>query len=145
MRWHPLMIEWCLYLRYQSSKGYETLRDSGCIHLPSQQTLRDYSNCIKAEAGFSLEVDHQLATAANLTTCPDWQKLVILLMDEIHIREDLVYNKHSGKMIGFCNLGAVNNHLLLFERSLKKEDCNNPVLAKSMMVFMIKGLFTPLR
>lgn len=43
IRWHPLMIKWCLYLRHQSSKAYDTLRDSGCVSLPSQRTLRDYS------------------------------------------------------------------------------------------------------
>lgn len=51
MRWHPLFIKWCIYLRHQSSKAYETLRDSGCISLPSQRTLRDYTNCVKATAG----------------------------------------------------------------------------------------------
>ena len=29
IRWHPLMIKFCLYLRHQSSKAYETLRQSG--------------------------------------------------------------------------------------------------------------------
>ena len=28
---------------YLSSKAYETMRDSGCIHLPSSRTLRDYN------------------------------------------------------------------------------------------------------
>lgn len=51
MRWHPLFIKWCIYLRHQSNKAYETLRDSGCISLPSQRTLRDYTNCVKATAG----------------------------------------------------------------------------------------------
>ena len=41
MRWHPLMIKWCLYLRHLSGKAYETIRTSGCIKLPSQRTLRD--------------------------------------------------------------------------------------------------------
>ena len=36
MRWHPLFIKWCLYLRYISARAYETLRSSGCIYLPSQ-------------------------------------------------------------------------------------------------------------
>ena len=35
MRWHPLLIKWCLYLRHLSGKAYDLLRDSGCIHLPS--------------------------------------------------------------------------------------------------------------
>lgn len=56
MRWHPLFIKWCIYLRHQSSKAYETLRDSGCIALPSQRTLRDYTNCVKATAGTIITV-----------------------------------------------------------------------------------------
>ena len=39
MKWHPLVIKWHLYLRHLSRKGYETLRQSGCIKLPSQRTL----------------------------------------------------------------------------------------------------------
>ena len=34
MRWHPLMIRWCIYLRHQSQAAYETLRQSKCISLP---------------------------------------------------------------------------------------------------------------
>ena len=146
MRWHPLMIKWCIYLRHQSGKAYETVRDSGCISLPSQRTLRDYTNSVKAYAGFSAEVDHQLFVAANLESCSGWQKLVFLLLDEMHVREDLVYDKHSGSVIGFVNLGDTNNHLLRFERSLENnEDMDGGVLAKSMLVIMVRGLFTSLR
>ncbi len=97
MRWHTLVIRWCVYLRHQSGKAYKTktIRQSGCLSLPSQRTLRDYSQCVKAEPGFFTKVDHQA-----------WQKLVILLLDEMYIREDQVYNKHSGELIGFTNLGA---------------------------------------
>ena len=38
MRWHPMMIKLCLYLRQKSSKAYESLRDSGFVHLPSTKT-----------------------------------------------------------------------------------------------------------
>lgn len=144
-RWHPLMIKWCIYLRHQSSKAYETLRESGCIHLPSQRTLRDYTNCVKARAGFSTEVDHQLMQAANLSSCHEWQKLTILLLDEMYIKEDLVYDKHSGRMVGFVDLGDVNNHLLAFERSIQNNGEEEEVLAKTMMAIMVRGVFTPLR
>lgn len=145
MRWHPLMIKWCIYLRHHSNKGYETLRESGCIRLPSQRTLRDYSNCFKATAGFSTEIDCQLVQAAQVETCHDWQKLVILLLDEMHIKENLVYDKYTGSVIGFANLGDISNHLLAFEQSVKGNcDAMNSV-AKTMMVFMIRGLFTTLR
>ena len=58
MRWHPLMVKWCLYLRHKSSSAYELLRESGCLTLPSQRTLRDYTHHVKANVGFSAEVDH---------------------------------------------------------------------------------------
>lgn len=145
IRWHPLMIRWCLYLRHQSSKVYETLRDSGVLCLPSQRTVRDYSHCIKAEPGFSVEVDRQIYQAASMASCPPWHKVVSLLLDEMHIKESLVFNKHDGRMVGFIDLGDVNNHLLEFERSVEKGDDTLPVLANSMMVFMVKGIFTELR
>ena len=107
IRWHPAMIKWCLYLRNQSSKAYETLQQSGCLYLPSQRTLRDYTHCIKSDAGFSAEVDLQLMQAIGLPSCQQWEKLVILLIDEMYIKEDLVYNKHSDQLIGFASLGDV--------------------------------------
>ena len=112
--------------------------------LPSQRTLRDYTHFVKAAPGFSLEVDQQLMTAASINTLEEWQKCVILLLDEMHIREDLVYEKHSGALIGFMNLGEVNNHLLAFERSVSANQSSLEPLSKSMMVFMVRGLFTSL-
>lgn len=141
MRWHPLMIRWCIYLRHHSNKAYEALRDSGCVFLPSQRTLRDYTNCVKASAGFSVDVDRQLMQAMNLDNCEPWQKLVVLLLDEMHVKENLVFDKHSGRLIGFVDLGDVNDHLLAFERALKGKEDVRP-LAKSMMVFMVRGVFT---
>jgi len=145
MRWHPLMIRWCLYLRHQSGSAYETLRDSGVIVLPSQRTLRDYTHHISARIGFSHEVDLQLMDAANIQTCEEWQKCVALVFDEMHIREDLVYDKHSGALIGFANLGEINSHLLEFERSVDVAAPHSEPLANSMTVFMVRGLFTRLQ
>ena len=119
VHWHPLMIKFCLYLRHQSPKGYETLRDSGCIRLPSQRTLRDYSHAVKAEPGFSPEVDHQLMVAADVIKSKEWEKLVVILLDEMYIKEDLVYEKHSGNLIGFANLGEVKT-ICLPSSSLSK-------------------------
>ena len=144
IRWHPLMIKWCLYLRHQSSKAYDTIRESGCIALPSQRTLRDYSHAVKIGAGFSSEVDNQLLQAAKLLSSPKYHAIFAILIDEMTIKEDLVYDKHSGRLVGFVNLGEINNHLLQFEQSLNDEEAE-PVLAKSMIAFMVKGLFTNLR
>ena len=66
-------------------------------------------------------------------------------MDEMHIKEDLVYNKHSGELIGFVNLGDINSHLLRFERSLSGDEYVAEPLAKSMLTMMVRGLFTALK
>ncbi len=57
VRWHLLIIKWCLYLRHRSSGAYETLRNSDVLKLTSQRTLRGYTHYIRARAGFSSEVD----------------------------------------------------------------------------------------
>ena len=43
--------------------------------------------------GFSEEVDKYLMEVAKISLCPDREKYVVLLMDEMHIKEDLVH-KH---------------------------------------------------
>ena len=78
------------------------LRESGCIKLPTQRTLRDYTYHVKASIGFSSEVDQMLINETQQDNERD--KNVIVLVDEMHIREDLVFDKHTGKLIGFANL-----------------------------------------
>ena len=146
MRWHPLFIKWCLYLSHVSGRAYETLRSSGCIHLPSQQTLRDYTHYVKASTGFSDEVDSQLALAANIMHCPEHEKYIAIVFDEMYIKEDLVYNKHTNALIGFANLGDINAHLVAYEKSLHRASCSDAAmasiepLAKTMLVIMVRGL-----
>ena len=74
--WHPLMIKFFLYRRHQSSKGYETIRQSGLVSLPLQRILHDHSNAVKAVPGFSNEVDHQLKAAATASTSKEFENLV---------------------------------------------------------------------
>lgn len=146
MRWHPLMIKWCVYLRYLSSNAYNTLRQSSCITLPSQRTLRDYTYHIRPSSGFSDENDIQLIQIAKLNECEEHEKYVLLLIDEIHVREDLVYDKHSGDLIGLTNMGKLNSQLTSFEKSLSDgpdSDLDKPgCLANSVTTFMVKGLFS---
>lgn len=65
------------YCTHRSSGAYETLRDSGCIRLPSQRTLRDYTHYIEAKPGFSHEVDVMLQFRdAKVDTCVEREKYV---------------------------------------------------------------------
>ena len=60
----------------------------------------------------------QLFHAAQASTSADREKCVCLVMDEMHVKVDLVYKKHSGELVGFANLGATNDQLLQFQRDL---------------------------
>jgi len=122
MKWHPIFIKWSLYLKYLSGKSYELLRKSKCIKLPSKSTLRDYTHHIPSKTGFSTENDQQFVDAAFLSE--KLNKYVLLVMDEMHIKHDLVYDKHSGSLIGFVDLGNAYNQIMEFEKALsaKKTD-----------------------
>ena len=140
MKWHPLIIKWCLYLRHLSGKAYELLRKTGAVSLPSQSTLRDYTHYVSTMIGFSAEIDKQLLDLVSFDK--EYNRYVTLVMDEVHIREDLVYDKNEGTLIGFVNLGETNNHLVKYEASLDGD--YSPTIAKSMMVLMVRGLISKL-
>ena len=142
------------------------------VTLPSQRTLRDYTYYTKVEPGFagtdaihvllsltsiatmvpllySDDIDEQLMTIAKVQTCPEMEKYVYILVDEMHIKADLVYDKHTGVIsliliyvislllcrssVGLTSIGDFNSHLVAFERSLEGEQ-PEVKLENSMMV-----------
>ena len=139
MRWHPLFIKWCIYLCHLSGSAYEMLQKSGCVKLPSQKTLRDYTYYTSTNIGFSDAVDEQLLRMADMSK--EMNKYIGIVLDEVHIRADLVYDKHVGSLLGFVNLGEVNNHLMRFEGEVVGEEEELQQLANSMVVFMVRALF----
>ena len=60
-------------------------------------------------------------------------------MDEFFIKNDLVYDKHDGSLIGFVNIGNINNQILEF-KTMMKSGGGSPSLASTMMMFMVRGL-----
>ena len=61
----------------------------------------------------------------------------------MHIKQDLVFDKHTGRLIGYTNLGDINSHLIDFEQSITSPAV--PKFAKTMLVFMVRGLFNKLQ
>ena len=134
MRWHPLMIKWCVNLKLISSSAYNALRTSGFLKLPSERTLRDYSNVFESKVGFQDEVDKQLLDEVNAKSLPPSRKFVGLILDEMKLKEGIVYNKTSGSVIGFTSIGDINDDLLKLER---EEEHHH--LAKQVLVLMVRG------
>ncbi len=139
-RWHPLIIKWCLNLKLLSSAAYHAMRSSSFITLPSERTLRDYTKYIKSVPGYQPEVVEMLKTETKCDELQKCQTYVCLLFDEMKVKEDLVYNKGTGKIIGFCNLGSINDELLRFEQQLDADSYHPPV-AKHILAVMVHGIF----
>ena len=108
VRWHPCMIKWCLNLKLLSTSAYHALRTSGFVTLPSERTLRDYTSYFSNQPGFMNEIDNQLFAEVS-PSLPSSRRYISIIIDEMKIKEGLVFNKHSGKIIGFTSLGDIND------------------------------------
>jgi len=113
--------------------------------LPSERTLRDYTHFIKPSTGFSVSVDGQLQREAKLDSISSSQRHFCLALDEVKM-EDLVFDKHSGEMIGFIDIGDINNQLAaLYQSCISDNNVYKPLLTTHMLVFMVCGLLTDLK
>lgn len=130
-----MIIRFCLSLASKSPSCYEELRNSGILTLPSQRRLRDYRNAIKPKRGFQKEVIEELKVETN--NYFDVQRYVVLLFDEMKVQANLVFDKTSGELIGFTDLGDPEVNFAV----LKAED----MVATHALVFLIRGLCTELK
>lgn len=136
MRWHPVIIKWCLNLKLLSSSAYHALRSSGFLKLPSERTLRDYTHYFDNRPGFQDEIDQQLINEIP-ESLSESKRYVALLIDEMKVKEGLVFNKHTGEIIGFTSLGDINDDLLRLEQECQGE---RPLIAKYILVVMVRGI-----
>jgi hypothetical protein len=71
--------------------------------------LRDYTYYNDTKIGFSAATDRELLHL--IKDYEPWQRVVGITMDEMYIREGVVYDKHTGQITGFTDIGDINNHL----------------------------------
>ena len=110
------------------------------LTLPSERTLRDYTHCIKAGVGFIPEVDVQLVKEANVISEKD--SFIVLSWDEMKIKEDLVFDKHTCNLVGFTNVGDINDILDKVEQQTDGKPYSN--VSSHMLLFMVRGMFSSL-
>ena len=139
VRWHPLIIRWCINLKLMSSSAYFAMRSVGFLKLPSERTLRDYTNYFDQQTGYQQEVIKELQQEAKLEMLDENRKFCSLVIDEMKVKEGLVFNKYKGNIVGFTNAGNINDELECIERELQgKQD--KPAIAKHILVVMVRGL-----
>ena len=90
--------------------------------------------------GFQLPVVEQLWKDIN--NMEDHTKWVVLIFDEMKVKDDLVYDKHTGSMVGFIHSNDVEKELEeLSETSPStKSSCSNKMLATNMLTFMVRSI-----
>ncbi len=84
-------------LRHDKSKG------TGILILPSRRRSRDYKNYIRPQQGFNPEIVQGVIEKTK--EFADAERYFVLALDEMKIQEDLVWDKHTGELIGFVDLG----------------------------------------
>ena len=130
-----MIIRFCLSLASKSASAYDELRNSKVLTLPSRRTLQDYRNAITPSVGFNPDVVQQLQeTAKSLTGI---QRYIVLGFDEMKVQSKLVFDKNSGELVGFLDLGDLDINFTAFESD---ED-----LASHALVFYIRGIASDMK
>ena len=135
VRYHPMIIRFCLSLASKSASAYDELRDSRVLTLPSRRTLRDYKNAIRPVVGFNPEIIQDLINTTS--KLEGYQRNVVISFDEIKIQENLVFNKHSGELIGYVDLGDPDLNYSTFK--------DVDALATHCLVYYIRGIASDLK
>ena len=143
MRWHPLVIRFALNLKYLSGTAYRAVRQSGMINLPSERTLSDYTHWATPHSGVQLEFIEQFQSLLQ-EEVPCGQCQCALSMDEMKLKSGLVYNKHTGALSGFVDLGSSNRDMELAVSGCGDQDESSAgQLAEQVFVFLARAVFKP--
>ena len=139
IRYHPMVIKFCLSLAAKSSSTYSDLlynskTGSGILVLPSLRTLRDKKNYIRPRRGFNPDIINDLSEKTKEFSPAE--RFVTILFDEMKIQEDLVWDKHTGELIGFVDLGDIDTNYATLQ-DFKQ-------LATHVLVFLLKSVVNPL-
>ncbi|XP_052130814.1 uncharacterized protein LOC127751374 [Frankliniella occidentalis] len=150
MRWHPTMLRLALAIHLTSPSAYELLRDTGMVKLPSSRTLFEYSHANRIKEGIDAVVIEKLSARVTklceeinpTTKLPEkHKKYHILMADEMYISQNLVFQKFSGKLLGFTSLDDIDSEIRNLEGHLDNPEKElDPVMASKIMVYMVKGV-----
>lgn len=74
--------------------------------LPHVNTLKKLTSFTEPKSGFIKDVILRMIEECDLKD--DWRRNVALMFDEMKIKSDLVFNRSTGKLDGFTDMGDIN-------------------------------------
>ncbi|KAH7933921.1 hypothetical protein HPB49_019155 [Dermacentor silvarum] len=130
--WSEDVVRHCIILRHLSTKAYEHARKERLLKLPSRTTLQEFLGGTSGEAGFNSLIKLRLKAESEKLTSPA-SRHCSLIMDEMRIKPKLQYNKQQDCFVGHAAVGEAD------------DPANEPLLANSLLCFLINGLSTSYR
>ena len=134
-KYHPMVIRFCLPLAAKSPSAYDKLKKSNILILPSRETLTDYKNAMRAHAEQNRSVIDELIKIVS--PLKGYQRCVVLSFDEITIQENLVFEKYTGDLIGYVDLGDIEFNYSNFQ--------NVNDSATQVLVYYVRGIASDLK
>ncbi|XP_049513919.1 uncharacterized protein LOC125941048 [Dermacentor silvarum] len=127
-KWSEATIRQAVLWHAKSPCGYEILRESGCLTLPSRSTLKRYIGACRGEVVSSL-IKQRLHQESTFLT--DREKKGSLVVDEMSIKQVATYEKKADRVHGLVEMGGL-------EKALGMEN----ELATHLLAFVFVGLST---
>lgn len=142
MKWFPTLIRYALFMRSTSQLG------SGMITLPSGKALFNFSQVLfKIKNSFQKADVLQFREKPYLKSCNFSESHYIVLIDEINVIDNLVYQKSNSELIGFVKLSDVKSEMDKIEEFIVADKCldHRPIPSYTMLVYMVKGISNNVR
>lgn len=141
MRWHPLIIRWCISMYSKSPSAYEQLTKAGLIRLPSKSTLKTYLNFTESVPDINPDIVEIVSKEFKCSdeNVPDFKRNVVLVWDEMKIKSGLAVSSKTGKLVGFCHSDSDDTD---FGAMLDKNIDSSVEVATHIMVLMVRGIMT---
>ena len=98
MRWHPLIIKWCISLSAKSPTAYRQINNSGLLYLLSVSTLKSYLNWTDSFPDINPDVLDLLVRELDIPNMQEHEKNACLVWDEIKVKSGLVMSKGLGNL-----------------------------------------------
>ena len=147
MRWHPLIIRWCLSIHQTSLAAYKHIasKNNKFIALPHINTLKKYTNYFtNPMSGFNPDILEQILEDISFDSLKEHEKNVGIAFDEMKIQGNLVYKKSTGKVIGYTEMGHLNEEISKFSVRCCSPEADTLNISKRIAtyvnVFMVRGI-----
>ena len=108
---------------------YDEKSATGILILPSRRGLRDYKNYIRPERGFNKNINE---LKNNIKNFLNNEKFLVILMDQMKIQSNLVWDKHTGEPLGYVDSGDTELNYATMEKT------DN--IATHILAFLIRSI-----